>query len=229
MLISTFRLADSARLVISMAILFSNPLQFYVAISIIFPSLVAPYVERDKHILAEYGLRYGILLFCCKYQNLSNQFWRKFREINIKTFFCAAIEFTKITCKNLFFDLTKKVSFLLPWHITMWKVANLSPTIFCKNFVKLNFLQKSLRFNQFNGKFLKYGFTAFTVHIAELQKFTLTVGKNFVKAKHLLDKSIKSWFDGKNYGVSVEKCYKTHSVEITEILSHVFLAKISWK
>merc|ERR1711963_566822 len=72
MLISTFRLADSARLVISMAILFSNPLQFYVAISIIFPSLVAPYVRRDKHVLAEYGLRYGILLFCCKYQNLFN-------------------------------------------------------------------------------------------------------------------------------------------------------------
>ena len=61
-----FSVANSARLVISLAILFSNPLQFYVAISIIFPTLVAPRVLREKHTFAEYLLRYGVILFCCK-------------------------------------------------------------------------------------------------------------------------------------------------------------------
>ena len=61
-------LANSARLVISLAILTSNPLQFYVAISIIFPTIIAPRVPREKHVLAEYILRYGIMLSCCKYR-----------------------------------------------------------------------------------------------------------------------------------------------------------------
>ena len=62
-----FRLANSARLAISLAILFSNPLQFYVAISIIFPTLIAPYIRRERHLLSEYILRFSIMLFCCKY------------------------------------------------------------------------------------------------------------------------------------------------------------------
>ena len=62
-----FSVANSARLIISLAILFSNPLQFYVAISIIFPTLIAPYIKRQNHVKAEYVLRYFIMLFCCKY------------------------------------------------------------------------------------------------------------------------------------------------------------------
>ena len=62
-----FSVANSGRLIISLAILFSNPLQFYVAISIIFPTLMAPYIKRQNHVKAEYVLRYFIMLFCCKY------------------------------------------------------------------------------------------------------------------------------------------------------------------
>ena len=60
-------LANSARIVISLAILLSNPLQFYVAISIIFPNIIASRVEASKHLAAEYVLRYSIIIFCCKY------------------------------------------------------------------------------------------------------------------------------------------------------------------
>ena len=59
-------LANSARIVISLAILFSNPLQFYVAISIIFPNVISPRVDASKHVLAEYILRYSIIIICCK-------------------------------------------------------------------------------------------------------------------------------------------------------------------
>ena len=62
-------LANSARIVISLAILFSNPLQFYVAISIIFPTIIAPRVEATKHVKAEYALRYFIIVMCCEYCN----------------------------------------------------------------------------------------------------------------------------------------------------------------
>ena len=62
-----FSVANSGRLIISLAILFSNPLQFYVAISIVFPTLIAPYIKRQNHVKAEYVLRYFIMLFCCKY------------------------------------------------------------------------------------------------------------------------------------------------------------------
>ena len=60
-------LAISARIVISLAILLSNPLQFYVAISIIFPNLISKRVPPNKHVFAEYMLRYSIILICCKY------------------------------------------------------------------------------------------------------------------------------------------------------------------
>ena len=60
-------LANSARIVISVAILLSNPLQFYVAISIIFPTIIAPRVEATKHVKAEYALRYFIIVMCCEY------------------------------------------------------------------------------------------------------------------------------------------------------------------
>ena len=60
-------LANSARVVISLAILLSNPLQFYVAISIIFPSLISPRVEANTHVIAEYALRYAIIIICCKF------------------------------------------------------------------------------------------------------------------------------------------------------------------
>ncbi len=66
-------LANSARVVISLAILFSNPLQFYVAVSIIFPEIIAPRVNRKWHVLSEYLLRYAIILFCCKYRSQSNK------------------------------------------------------------------------------------------------------------------------------------------------------------
>ena len=59
--------AISARIVICLAILLSNPLQFYVAISIIFPNLIAHRVPENKHVLAEYLLRYSIIVICCKY------------------------------------------------------------------------------------------------------------------------------------------------------------------
>ena len=59
-------LAISARIVISLAILFSNPLQFYVAISIIFPNIIANRVPVEKHLAAEYALRYFIIITCCK-------------------------------------------------------------------------------------------------------------------------------------------------------------------
>jgi hypothetical protein len=52
--------------VISLAILFSNPLQFYVAVSIIFPEVLAPRLNRKWHVVAEFTLRYAIILFCCK-------------------------------------------------------------------------------------------------------------------------------------------------------------------
>ena len=60
-------LANSARIVISVAILLSNPLQFYVAISIIFPNVISPRVHESHHVVAEYVLRYFIIIVCCKY------------------------------------------------------------------------------------------------------------------------------------------------------------------
>ena len=53
-------------MVISLAIIFSNPLQFYVAVSIIFPEVIAPRINRKWHVLAEYVLRYAIIAFCCE-------------------------------------------------------------------------------------------------------------------------------------------------------------------
>jgi len=55
--------ANSARLMSSLAILLTNPLQFYIAIIIIFP-IIAPRVDPKHHLLAEYSLRYGIILIC---------------------------------------------------------------------------------------------------------------------------------------------------------------------
>ena len=60
-------LANSARIVISLAILLSNPLQFYVAISIIFPNVISQRIQPSKHVFAEYVLRYSIIILCCKY------------------------------------------------------------------------------------------------------------------------------------------------------------------
>ena len=60
-------LAISARIVISFAILLSTPLQFYVAVSIIFPNVISERVPAKRHLLAEYILRYSIIIICCKY------------------------------------------------------------------------------------------------------------------------------------------------------------------
>ena len=59
-------LANSARIVSSLAILLTNPLQFYIAISIIIPNVVAPRVRPNRHVLAEFLLRYLLILICCK-------------------------------------------------------------------------------------------------------------------------------------------------------------------
>ena len=59
-------IANSARLVISLAILFSNPLQFYVAISILFPNILAPRIARQNHFKAEIVLRILVMFSCCK-------------------------------------------------------------------------------------------------------------------------------------------------------------------
>lgn len=61
------RLANSARIVSSIAILLTNPLQFYIAIIIIFPALIAPRVREDRQIFWEYVLRYSIIAVCCKW------------------------------------------------------------------------------------------------------------------------------------------------------------------
>ena len=39
---------------------------------------------------------------------------------------------------------------------TVWKIANFSPTIFCKNSVKLTFSLKSFTVNQFDEKIFKW-------------------------------------------------------------------------
>jgi len=59
-------LANSARLVSSAAILLTNCLPFYIAISIIFPHFVAPRKQNKKHnfLMAEYILRFSIIITC---------------------------------------------------------------------------------------------------------------------------------------------------------------------
>ena len=46
------------------------------------------------------------------------------------------------------------------WRDTVWKFANFSPTIYCKNSVKSSFSLKSYTLNQFDEKILQWGKTS---------------------------------------------------------------------
>ena len=59
-----FRIANSARIVSSVAILLTNPLQFYVALSILIPTLGLK--EMKWPLLAEYAVRYTVVIASCK-------------------------------------------------------------------------------------------------------------------------------------------------------------------
>ena len=114
--------------------------------------------------------------------------------------------------------------------------GNLLPQVFAKNVVKTTFLIKKLLMSWFDETFFRWEqiFHFFQTQfgycgnlIGRLPRF---LGQNFVKATHLLNKSIllyvlKSWFDGKNFGES--NFYTTlHSVEICNFFPHDFFSKI---
>ena len=58
------RIANSARIVSSVAILLTNPLQFYAALSILIPTLGLK--EMKWPLIAEYAVRYTVVIASCK-------------------------------------------------------------------------------------------------------------------------------------------------------------------
>lgn len=58
------RVANSARVVSSLAITLTNPLQFYVALTIIIPYMGIE--QQSWPVLKEYFVRYTIIFSCCK-------------------------------------------------------------------------------------------------------------------------------------------------------------------
>ena len=58
-------------------------------------------------------------------------------------------------------------------YYTVWKFTNFSPTIFCKNSVKLTVSLKSYAVNQFDEKFLQWG---------KISEITATVAHGAPKA-----------------------------------------------
>ena len=108
--------------------------------------------------------------------NLLSQFnlWQKFRESNV---------FTKEFISRNIFSMRGKFS------LHSVEICKFSPTIFCKNSVKLTFSLKSYTVNQFDEKFLQWG------KISKLPHCTVThYWQKFVKVTLFLLKKV-SWFD----------------------------------